>query len=553
MSTGTRPTIPKIEDIPPQERNATVLRLLELCHQQREENQTLRDENARLKGQKGKPEIKPSALEGKDRTAKDRKARKKKRQGKRHKTQQLEVHEVIQQAPQGEIPEGSRFRGYQTFTVQDLRVQVHNVCYRLERWETPSGEVLLGRLPPEIGTSHFGPELRTFVLYQYHHAHVTQPLLLEQLREWGIDISAGQLSALITNGHEAFHREKDALLLAGLQHSPYIQVDDTGARHAGKNGYCTYIGNSLFAYFSSTNSKSRINFLSVLRAGYDAYTVSEVALTYMAEQSLPKKAIESLRELLQPGPSGDPAVYVVMGLNAWEEMLKERAIKSARQIRIATEGALLGTIIEQGVSPDLAILSDDAGQFNMLIHALCWVHAERNLVKLVAVDDAQREALAGVRSQVWVIYDALKAYQHTPCPQARSRIEQDFETLCTTRTGFETLNQALQRMHRNRAELLRVLDRPELPLHNNTGESDIREYVKKRKISGSTRSVEGRRCRDTFASLKKTCRKHGLSFWNYLTDRLFGTGKIPPLAEKIFESGATLRFAAATDPPPDDH
>jgi hypothetical protein len=88
-------------------------------------------------------------------------------------------------------------------------------------------------------------------------------------------------------------------------------------------------------------------------------------------------------------------------------------------------------------------------------------------------------------------------------------------------------------MRDHRADLLRVLTRPEVPLHNNAEESDIREYVRKRKISGSTRSDDGRRCRDTFASLKKTCRKLGVQFWDYLQDRIRGLGQIPRLAEVI--------------------
>ena len=69
-------------------------------------------------------------------------------------------------------------------------------------------------------------------------------------------------------------------------------------------------------------------------------------------------------------------------------------------------------------------------------------------------------------------------------------------------------------------------------------ESDIREYVKRRKISGGTRNEAGRRCRDTFASLKKTCRKHGVRFWNYLQDRVRGLGKIPRLADLIRQKAA---------------
>ncbi|WP_291994104.1 transposase [Candidatus Accumulibacter sp. ACC003] len=247
-----------------------VVLLLELCHGQQEQIQALRDEVARLKGEKPKPVIKPSALEG-ERTG-QKKGRKPRSRGKRHKTAELEIHESVKRQPAEGVPPNSRFKGYQDFVVQDIRIGVHNTRYRLERWVTPEGVSLIGQLPAEIGGVHFGPQLRTFILYQYHHAHVTQPLLLEQLREWQIDISAGQLSALITDGHTDFHREKDALLQAGLQCSRYVHVDDTGARHQGKNGYCTHVGNERFAWFASTDSKSRINFLELLRAGHDAYT-----------------------------------------------------------------------------------------------------------------------------------------------------------------------------------------------------------------------------------------------------------------------------------------
>ena len=104
-------------------------------------------------------------------------------------------------------------------------------------------------------------------------------------------------------------------------------------------------------------------------------------------------------------------------------------------------------------------------------------------------------------------------------------------------------------MREHKADLLIVLERPEVPLHNNGAESDIREYVKKRKISGSTRSDEGRRCRDTFASLKKTCRKMGVRFWDYLLDRVRGLGQIPRLADLIQQrSRQSLR--ASVEPAP---
>lgn len=523
MDSGTR-KLPQISDFTVDQVTPTVWMLLEFCHFQQEQIQALRDEIARLNGQKPKPNIKPSKLES---TEKGKEKQKGKR-SKRKKTRELEIHEVVCIAPE-KVPEGSRFKGYEDFTVQDIRIEGHTTRYRMERWETPDGERLVGKLPSEVGEAHFGPTLRSFILYQYHHAHVTQPLILEQLREWGVDISAGQISAILTEGKAEFHAEKEALLRVGLQHSDYVHVDDTGARHRGKNGYCTHIGNELFAYFASTDSKSRINFLELLCAGRDEYTLNSDALAYMEAQNLPKGPLDLLA-----GPTRKSS----SGMKAWLDTLQELGIVTPRHVRIATEGALLGAVLEHGVNPDLVIVSDDAGQFNVLLHALCWIHAERTLKKLVGFSDEQRAALENTRTQIWDFYQILKGYKETPSETKKREIEARFDEIFTQQTDFITLNLALKRLHKNKEELLRVLEHPDIPLHNNLSEGDIREYVKKRKISGSTRSDDGRRSRDTFASLKKTCRKNGISFWQFLLDRISSAHRIPPLATLLFNRAA---------------
>ena len=193
----------------------------------------------------------------------------------------------------------------------------------------------------------------------------------------------------------------------------------------------------------------------------------------------------------------------------------------------------MGSLLAHGLTTEMAIVSDEAGQFNVFGHGLCWIHAEGVIVRLIPLNETHRKEQRWVRTQIWDLYADLKVYKAAPSEELKEDIDARFEELCATRTSFATLGQALKRLHRNKAELLLVLEKPWLPLHNNLGESDIREYVKKRKISGSTRSHEGRRCRDTFTSLKKTCRKHGICFWDYLKDRVSGTKTIPPLAEYI--------------------
>jgi len=520
--------IPPLPELPPQEQQPAwvggLLRVLaaqaEQIHRLREENQALRDEVARLKGQKGKPTISPSRLnqgEGKARKG---------GHGEKGQHERRVDRTVMVKAEQ--VPEGSEFKGYSDFYVQELVLKTETTLYRAEKWLTPQGKLVSGQLPVELRVEgpgeHFGPTMRSFVLYQYYHAQVTEPLILEELHEWGMRISSGELHRLITEGKEEFHREKDEILRVGLRVSGHIHVDDTGARHGGKNGYCTHIGNEWFAWFSSTESKSRINFLELLRAGHGDYVLGGEALEYMAAQKLPKDVLTKV------AAAGE---RVFADQEAWQVALDGWGIKQERHVRIATEGALLGSVLHHGVNPELVIVSDDAGQFNVLLHALCWIHAERVLAKLVGFNDEQRQALEQVRSAVWQLYRDLKDYQAAPTAEAKVTLEQRFDTLCTTKTCFTSLNLALSRMQRNKGELLLVLERPELPLHNNLSESDIREYVKRRKISGGTRSEDGRRGRDTFASLKKTCRKLGISFWNYLNDRIRGTNRIPALPQLI--------------------
>ena len=148
----------------------------------------------------------------------------------------------------------------------------------------------------------------------------------------------------------------------------------------------------------------------------------------------------------------------------------------------------------------------------------------------------------------------MKAYRAAPSPAACEALGKQFDDLVAQRTDYPSIDGVLKGMAADRAKLLRVLEHPEVPLHNNLSEGHIRDYVKKRKISGSTRSDLGRRARDTFASLKKTCRRLGVNFWEYLQDRVRGLGQIPQLADQIrrkAEEAAAGKAAAAMSTGPD--
>ena len=407
---------------------------------------------------------------------------------------------------------------------QDIKLEPINTLYIIKVYETPDGKLISGRLPEHLNGTHFGDHLTCFILYQYHHCHVTQPLLLDQLHELGVEISSGQLSRIITRGKKDFHHEKDRILTVGLEVSKYINVDDTGARHDGQNGYCTHIGNDWFSWFQSTASKSRINFLKLLTVGYSDYYLNVDAIAYMQSNNLPRYILDTLA-----GDLGN----MFADARQWNDYLAQNGILKPLHIKIATEAALIGSFIEHGISDNLVIVSDDAGQFNILLHALCWIHAERTIDKVIPFTDKVKADIDDVKDQIWTLYEGLKQFKQNPRPKDKKRLEQMFDAVFTTKTSCVMLNEALKRLYRNKSELLLVLDRPDIPLHNNTAERALRDYVKKRKISGSTRSESGRSCRDTFASLKKTCRKLNVSFWHYLKDRIGKTDLVPDLSELI--------------------
>lgn len=520
------PTIPAEERTPLVESLLAIIRVQQDRIQHLEATvQQLRDEIALLKGQKPRPDLQPSLLEARPPKTAAPEGSKRPGSAKRPKTAELHIHQEVSLHPEN-LPVGASFRGYEAYVVQELLIHNENTRYLRARYALPGGGSVLAPFPAgvlPVGGGHFGVNLIAYILDQYHQAGVTEPLLLEQLWEYGIDLSAGQLHCILTANHDPFHQEKAEVLAMGLVESSYVGTDDTGARHQGKNGYCTAIGNDLFASFESTPSKSRLNFLQVLQGPQRDYAINETTLAYWDRQQLAAAVVERLTQ----------GARVFVSEPAWQARLAALAITDERHVRIATEGALLGGLVARGVSPDLVVLSDGAPQFDVFVHANCWIHAERPLVKLVPHNDQHRAVIAKVRSQIWELYQDLKAYRAKPDEAQPPVLEARFDALVEQRTGYPSIDGVLKEMRDQRADLLRVLERPEVPLHNNAMESDIREFVKRRKISGGTRNDAGRRCRDTFASLKKTCRKLGLRFWDYLQDRVRGLGKIPRLTELI--------------------
>ncbi|NEO74434.1 MAG: transposase [Moorea sp. SIO3H5] len=472
---------------------------------------------------KGKPKLKASRLNETKPTDKD--PDKRRASGKRSKKGGFGVDKPWKIEPEN-LPKGAKLHQYREYDVQELTIERCNIRFLLGEYILPDGSIVRAQLPPEYQhTGHFGPVLVSYILHEHYQNRVPQPLIREQLNDWGIDISTGQINRILSEGLDEFVTEQSAVLKEGLSTCAYIHTDDTGARHDGKNGYCTVVGNDLFSYFKSSQSKSRVNFLEVLQGGTLSYVLNDESRDYLEMSGLAAKHLSTL---------SFSSTVLATEHEQWEEYLSSVGICTPNAIRVVTEAALLGGLIESGVSAQLIILSDGAGQFNLLVHALCWIHAERSIRKLEGSTARFRQNIDEVQGLIWDYYQELKAYQLAPSETEKQRLDQRFDEIfgrCYLQHA--TLSNALLQFRSKKEQLLQVLDAPDIPLHNNQAESDIRERVIRQKISGGTRSQLGRQARDTMVGLKKTCRKLGVSFWEYLLSRVRGDPSIESLAELL--------------------
>jgi len=94
-----------------------------------------------------------------------------------------------------------------------------------------------------------------------------------------------------------------------------------------------------------------------------------------------------------------------------------------------------------------------------------------------------------------------------------------------------------------KSELLTVLSRPEVPLHNNASELQARVSARlsiiQRDVSLHSRSARGARAMDIFTTMVQTSKLLGVSADAYLRDRMRRQFEMPTLAQSIQKSAAS--------------
>jgi hypothetical protein len=495
------------------------------------EIQNLKDEIRRLKNEQGKPQINenkkpknPSDISS-EKERNEPKPRKKSSKKNKVKPNRTEIREVDKSF----LPEDAVFKGYDEVVIQNILIKTDNILFKLECWYSKSeGKTYRASVDPEYEKSEFSPELRAFIIDLYYSGRMSQFQIVNFLKDKGIYISEGTISNILTKNLESYHQEIDNINQIGLECGSYHQIDDTGARHNGTNGSTMILCNPYYTCFLTSNSKNRFQVLRNLLGGEElSYSFNKETVNWLKKEKLGNWILEFAESMegrtfhseedLQQAFLENKGKMLSPSKSQWEKIFYYSAVTYYS--------------IQQTYKPIDKLICDDAPQFKIpgVKVQLCWVHVGRNFKVLAPFSGKYQQILNGFINRFWKYYRKLQNYRQSPNEKMKKQLYLEFDELFQPNTGYEALDNLIKYKLKRKEQLLLVLEYPEIPIHNNHAEQQFRSIVMKRKISSGTRSMEGRKARDTWMGLMMTCKKLGIGFLDYLIDRIRGDGQIPAL------------------------
>jgi len=504
-----------------------------------QEVRALKDENAKLKGGNARPQIKASVKEkvnissgGKEKGSKN------------HKRYEAKAPIVIDRDIVVEVnpellPADAVRKGYSEYIQQDLVVLRDNKRFLFANWYSPAlNQTISADFPAGQIEGHFGAGLRSLLNILHHLGNVTEGTMALLMQSFGLQISTGTISNVLKAEHGWAVEEERAILRAALHRVEPKQMDSTGNVQKGVNKTTHIITSSFFTVFYTLKGKSRLDCLCALQGNPEQglgllwYGGIDAALEAAGVGFTDRRVVNRLMAA-KPGVSW----------SEFDELMQREAPKIFAKPKIMQalrEVMALVYYRHQTDFPALKVLlSDNAPEYNniALFRALCWVHDARYYNKLHPQIAVHEKILADFQSRYWDFYDKLLDFKEQP-PKTQKTQENllcdQFDQLFAPNTKYDALNLAIERTKANKAELLRVLDIPALPLHNNAAELAARRVVRKRDISLHTWSDWGTQLRDAFMSIIETAIKLGISAFDFIHDRITKQCKMPSLATVIY-------------------
>ena len=484
------------------------------------QNQELKDEINRLKGEKGKPIILPNTSQAID-ISSQKYTKQKKEWKKESKKNIIKIDNTVHcPIEKDKLPSDAIFKGYDKVISQGIIFKRNNTEYIVELWYSPSErKTYRSALPPSY-TGYFDNPLKAFCITMHYGMDATRNKLLSFLNSIGIEISDGSLQNILTENGEVFIKEKNDLLKAGLQ-GPYLQTDSTIAREHGQNLKTHVFVSEFFAVFSTQPGKSRLDILSALQGQPEEGILlqyNQIAIEFFEHYNISPNYLLEIKQIFKQ--------RTIIGIKEFDLMVSELFPKLKQKTttyKWIVESLAFGYYFEQTdyPAPDV-LITDDAKEYVQLalFRMLCWIHDARYYNKLTPLIDCHRQELENFKKRYWDFYDLLKQYKQNPSEEFKSIIEHKFDTIFTPNTSYFDLNKEIQRTLSNKKFLLTVLDFPFIPLHNNASELAVRRKVRKRDICLHTMTDLGTKLQDAFMSIIHTSFLLGLDAYQYILNKI---------------------------------
>jgi len=516
----------------------TLLNLVEVLAAEnmhlRKEVQQLKDEINRLKGEQGKPTIRPQTKDEKENknhsSEKERKIPKGKKPRKKKKGSIKVDRQVTCEVDKDTLSEDAVFKGYEIIVIQDIIVMTDNVEFKKEVYYSPSQKKTFMAELPGGYQGEFGPGIRALVLSLYNDSGMTQPAIKRFFKTFGVHLAASTISRMLTDKHEVFHQEKADIVAEGLKSTSYQQFDDTSARVNGKNHYTHVLCNPYYTAYFTTRTKDRLTILDVLCQEELQFTLNEESYQLMRDLGVIDKHIEKLKEMSQE--QGQALTREQIDKILAQMFPNPKKQKKNRRNILEASAIVCYRYMDNSIK---FLVCDDAPQFyKIAMHrVLCWIHEGRHYKKLNPVVPLHKKSLDEFIDEFWLFYRKLLYYKNYPSQRYAEKLSDEFDALFSKKTGYDALDDRLAKTLAKKEELLLVLEFPFLPLHNNESELGARVQARKRDINLQTKNVKGTEAKDTFATIVQTARKLGVNIHDYLYDRITKGFKMPSLASII--------------------
>lgn len=496
------------------------------------ENQKLRDENNHLKGEQGQPNIRRQSKKNGDvsseeerRVRNQRKVAKKKKKKKNklviHQTQKCSID-------QSQLPSDAVFKGYQSTIAQDIIIQARNTRFDKEIYYSASLKKTFIAALPKGYCGDFGPSIKALILDMHHSEKMTESAIHHFLTNHNIDIARSSISRILTDNHDDFHQEKKEIMDAGLKSSVHQQIDDTSARVNGINYYTHILCNAFYTAFFTRKNKTRLTILNILMQDDMQFFFNQDAYDLMISMGLSTKMLDLLK-LKTP--------TAIMNSLEVDELLKALMPNAKKQQSNRSIILEASAITAYQARPDAIkiLLCDDAPQFRQITEllALCWIHDGRHYKKLSPIVPMHRTLLEQFLTQYWDYYHSLLDYQKNPTTEFAKTLTDTFDLLFSTQTGYQQLDERIQKTKAKKEQLLLALQYPTLPLHNNTSELGARTQARYRDVSFHTINQKGTEAKDTFMTITQTAIKLAVNTYQYILDRVSKKFEMPSLASLI--------------------